>query len=70
MGMIDEIYEFVLPELKANGFEDSVENRIAALQGLNDAWREDTDFHPRKPFYIMACALEIQRLTVALNSRV
>lgn len=70
MGMIDEIYEHVLPEMKTNGIEDTVENRIAFLEGMNDAWREDTSFNVMKPFYILAVALEIQRLRIARHSSV
>lgn len=69
MSMIEEIYERVLPEMKASGIEDTIPNRIAFLQGMNDAWREDDSFSITKPFYILAVSLEIQRLTVAAYSR-
>ena len=68
MSMIAEIYERVLPEMKANGIEDTIPNRIAFLEGLNDSWREDDSFDIMKPFYILAVALEIQRLRVAQYS--
>jgi hypothetical protein len=68
--MIAEIYERVLPEMKANGIEDTPLNRIACLQGLADAWREDESFDILKPFYQLALTLEIQRLTVQIHSYV
>lgn len=70
MAMIEEIYEEVLPYMRANGIEDTPVNRIGFLRGVRDAWLEDDTFHPQKPYYIMAITLEIERLKVQMLSRV
>ncbi len=69
MTMIAEIYERVFAEMDDLGIPDTPENRMAMLQGLADGWREDPEFHPRKPFYQLALALEINRLSVSVHSR-
>ena len=59
---MEEIYETVLPELASHGFEDTVENRIAALTGLQDAWNEDESHSAEKSMYMIALAFEILNL--------
>lgn len=39
----DEIYAHVLPEMAKHGIEDTIENRYWFLNGLYDAWKEETD---------------------------
>jgi hypothetical protein len=66
MSLIQEIYDHILPELAANGFEDTVENRLLALQGLLDAWMEDPEENFSKTMYVSAVRLEISMLKCRL----
>lgn len=62
---IEEIYEFVLPEMKAQGIEDTTIHRIWFLEGLRDGWKEDVeDDNPDKVFYMVAINSEIFRLNL------
>lgn len=68
---IDAVYEQILPMLADLGAEDTTENRLSALEGLRDAWREDPD--PTDPeeaiektFWIMAVNTEIFGLKMKL----
>jgi hypothetical protein len=62
MSHIQEVYDFVLPELAAHDIEDTVENRIYALQGLLDAWTEDPERSFAKQMYMHAVSFEISML--------
>ncbi len=62
MTRIEEIYETVLPEMKAQNIEDTTEHRLWFLQGLKDGWLEDEDTSVEKSFYVLAVTLEILRL--------
>jgi hypothetical protein len=62
MTRIEEIYEFVLGEMKDHDIEDTTENRIAFLQGMYEAWEEDSDISIEKTFYQMALHSEITML--------
>jgi hypothetical protein len=64
MSHIQEVYDLVLPELAANGFEDTTENRLVALQGLLDAWTEDPERNFAKQMYMHAVSFEIDMLKV------
>jgi hypothetical protein len=66
MSHIQEVYDFVLPELAANGFDDTVENRVYALQGLLDAWTEDPERSFAKQMYMHAVSFEINMLKCQL----
>lgn len=66
MTRIEEIYSFVLPEMKANEIEDTIENRIVFLEGLQDGWREDESTSIEKTFYQMALSGEIFSLKLKL----
>lgn len=59
---IDTIYEFVLPEMAANNIPDTTKNRIAFMQGLFDAWEEDTDTSLEKILFMLALNGEIVNL--------
>ena len=60
MTLMSEVYEFVLPEMAANGIEDTTLNRATFLKGMVDAWIEDgAEEHPNKPAYIAAVQSEI-----------
>jgi len=66
MTRIEEIYEFVLPEMASNGIEDTTENRLAFLEGLRDGWKEDPDKSIEKTFYQLALNGEIFGLQLRL----
>jgi hypothetical protein len=66
MTRIEEIYAAVLPEMEANGIEDTTENRIVFLQGLYDGWKEDEDTSIEKTFYMLALHSEIFGLKLRL----
>lgn len=66
MSKIDEIYEFVLPEMESLKIEDTTENRISFLMGLSDAWKEDTDRCLEKTLYQLALTSEINCLRLKL----
>jgi hypothetical protein len=60
---LEEIYEFVLPEMAAHGIPDTPALRSTFLQGMVDAWEEDvSDDHPKKAGYVKAAHDEITRL--------
>jgi hypothetical protein len=63
---IEEIYEFVLPLLNDNGFDDTPANRLYALMGVWNAWTEDESTEIEKTFYMLALSSEIFRLKVEL----
>jgi hypothetical protein len=67
---IEQIYEAVLPELAAAGFEDTLLNRYHALQGLREAWREDVETDPdvvfEKVLWMIALDGEILILSMKL----
>ena len=67
MTKIEEIYEFALPEMKANGIDDTTENRIAFLTGIANAWEEDSDISLEKTFYKLALQSEISTLELKLT---
>lgn len=67
MTRIEEIYETVLPEMEANGIEDTIENRIVFLQGLYDGWKEDEDRCIEKTLYQIALISEINVLKIKLK---
>jgi len=65
MSLIEEIYAAVLPEMKANDIEDTVENRIIFLTGLRNSWLEENDdWGTTKGFYLMSLTNEIVRLKI------
>lgn len=66
MSHIQEVYDFILPDLAAHGFEDTIENRIYALQGLLDAWTEDPERNFAKEMYMLAVSFEISMLKCQL----
>lgn len=51
--------EFILPLFIENGVEDTPENRLAALQGLQQAWNEDDEKSIEKSMFQFALTLEI-----------
>ncbi len=63
MTKIEEIYEYVLPEMEAHDIEDTPENRYAFLLGLQAAWREDESFSIEKLAYQIELIIEIMRLS-------
>lgn len=67
MTKIEEIYEFVLPEMESLKIEDTTENRISFLMGLSDAWKEDTDRCIEKTLYQLALIGELNRLRIKLT---
>jgi hypothetical protein len=66
---VEEIYESVLPEMAKNDIEDTVENRISFLQGLQDAWAEDSDDSLEKALWQVALAGELLSLETKLMLR-
>ncbi len=67
MTRIEEIYEFMLPEMKKNNIEDTTENRLLFLQGLQDAWNEDPEASLEKVFYKLAVQSEIALLMLEVR---
>ena len=63
---MEEIYEAVLPEMAENDIEDTTANRAIFLEGLFDAWREDSDDSIEKSLYMMALNAEIMSLKLQL----
>ena len=63
MTMLDEIYANVLPELEANGIEDTPLHRLWALEGLLDGWMEDNPPPEAQP-WINTVRLEIALLKI------
>lgn len=60
MTRIEEVYASVLPEMEANGVEDTLENRHSFLTGLRDGWVEDTsDNCIEKSLYVLAVTCEL-----------
>lgn len=71
MTRIEEIYEAVLPEMKANGIEDTPANRHDVLKGLLAGWMEDSsDDCIEKTFYKMAVTLEMTLLRIKMRYQV
>ena len=66
MSKIDEIYANVLPEMAAQGIEDTTANRLAFLQGVRDAWMEDDSKSFEKSLYMMAISTEIFKLSLRM----
>lgn len=65
MTRIEEIYAEVLPMLmESNGIEDTPQNRLSALEGLRDAWKEDNDDSIEKTLYMVALNAEIFALHI------
>ncbi len=62
MTRVEEIYEAVLPEMAAHDIEDTIENRITFLTGLQDAWKEDPEVSFEKTLYMIALSGEIFNL--------
>lgn len=67
MTRIDTINEFMLKTMEEEEIEDTIENRIAFLTGLGDAWREDTDTSIEKTLYQVALMSEITSLNIKLK---
>jgi hypothetical protein len=68
MTRIEEIYEFVLPEMKANDIEDTTFNRMLFLEGLRDGWKEDSETSLEKSLYMIAINGEIFILKMKLHN--
>lgn len=64
---VEEIYANVLPELEANGIEDTTQHRLWALEGLCDAWKEDSESSLEKTFWMLALTQEIFSLKLKLQ---
>ena len=64
---IEEIYDFVLPEMAENNIEDTSEHRMWFLEGLRDGWREDTDISIEKSMYMFAITAEIWKLKTIMQ---
>jgi hypothetical protein len=58
---VKEIYDHVLPEMAANNIEDTTENRIKVLTGLQTAWSEEPSGFAKLP-WMFALGTEILRL--------
>ena len=67
MTRIEEIYKFVLQEMKDNNIDDTPQNRVEFLQGLYDSWEEDEEVNLEKTFYMLAVQTEIFRLELELS---
>ena len=67
MTRIEEIYKFVLQEMKDNNIDDTPQNRVEFLQGLYDSWEEDEEVNLEKTFYMLALQTEIFRLELELS---
>jgi len=67
MTKIEEIYAMLLPELEANDIEDTTEHRLWALEGLRDAWLEDSETIFEKTLYMLAINGEIFVLKLKLR---
>ena len=67
MTRIEEIYKFVLQEMKDNNIDDTPQNRVEFLQGLHDSWEEDEEVNLEKTFYMLALQTEIFRLELELS---
>ncbi len=63
---IEEIYAELLPELAANGIEDTPTHRMWALEGLYDAWKEDPETSTEKTLWMMALQAELWSLRLKL----
>jgi hypothetical protein len=67
MTKVEEIYEAVLPELASHGIEDTTQNRLWALEGLRDAWNEDSESSFEKSMWQLALMGEIWSLESRLR---
>lgn len=63
---VQEIYDFVLPEMEANDIEDTTLNRYLFLTGVRDAWYEDEESSFEKTLYLIAINGEIMILKIRL----
>jgi hypothetical protein len=67
---IQEVYDFIIPEMAAAGFEDTPENREQCLRGLRDGWVEDhSDDCPEKSEWVFAVSMEIFKLRMSNIAR-
>ncbi len=62
----DEINEFIDKVLEDSSIPDIPEHRLAALKGLQEAWREDTDVCWEKSMYQMSLTTEILRMEMKI----
>ena len=68
MTRIEIVYEALLPEMEANGIEDTPENRHDMLRGLLDAWNEDeSPAGIEKIAYKFAVLLEMHHLRMKIK---
>jgi uncharacterized protein YehS (DUF1456 family) len=67
MTKIEEINQFMLEQFEENGFEDTPENRLAFLQGLQQAWKEDQDVSLEKTLYQIALNGEIMIIQMRIG---
>jgi len=67
MTKIEEINQFMLEAFEEVGFEDTLENRLAFLQGLQEAWKEDPDVSLEKALYQIALNGEIMIIEMKLR---
>lgn len=66
---IAEINDAMLPEFTSRGIEDTPDNRVAFLEGLRQAWIEDTSKSPEKVQYQRALQFEINRLNFVIETQ-
>lgn len=62
----DEINEFIDKTLEEASIPDIPEHRLAALKGLQQAWREDADVCWEKSMYQMSLTTEILRMEMKI----
>jgi hypothetical protein len=62
MTMIDELNALMLNEFDQNEIEDTLTNRITFLNGVRDAWDEDTSKSLEKAECSLELTVEINRL--------
>jgi hypothetical protein len=60
--MIDELNALMLNEFDQNEIEDTLTNRITFLNGVRDAWDEDTSKSLEKAACLLELTVEINRL--------
>ena len=63
---VQEITEAMLELFEEESIEDTPENRLAGLLGLQEAWNEDEDSSIEKTLYQLALSGEIFRLKLEL----
>jgi hypothetical protein len=59
---VDEINDFMLDAFKEENIEDTTENRLAFLEAVQEAWREDDGDSLEKSLYQVALSGEIMIL--------